>query len=282
VKDTFFSVKKTLNLGDSLLTIDKPMVMGIINLTPDSFYTGSRINTEKELITTCETMTRQGVDIIDLGAYSTRPGADEISTDEEIARLKSGLNLLVKHFPDTLFSVDTFRSEVAEFAIQQGAKMINDVSGLTDTTMAQVVAKHKVPYVLMHTQGTPKVMQNNPQYKDVSAEIYAFFKSKIDELKTYGVHDIILDPGFGFGKTVEHNYQLLQKISCFRALGHPVLAGVSRKSMIYKPLEITPDEALNGTTALHTFALLEGVQILRVHDIKEAVETIRLISMLTK
>jgi len=284
-KNTFFPVKKTCNFRGKLVHIDSPLIMGIINLTPDSFYQGSRVNSHEELILRAETMLKEGAHILDIGACSTRPGAEQPDEDTERRRLFPALQVLRKNFPDAVLSVDTWRASIAKEAVYEyGVDMINDISaGNMDPDMFQTVAECKVPYLLMHMQGTPQTMQKNPVYQDVVQDILSFFALKTEELvRKYHVHDIFVDPGFGFGKTLEHNYILLENLDAFRILGFPVVAGISRKSMIHRILACTPEEALNGTTVLHTIALLRGASVLRVHDVKPASEAIRLVSFLNK
>jgi len=284
-KNTFFPVKKTCNFRGKLVQIDSPLIMGIINLTPDSFYQGSRVNSHEELILRAETMLKEGAHILDIGACSTRPGAEQPDEDTERRRLFPALQVLRKNFPDAVLSVDTWRASIAKEAVYEyGVDMINDISaGNMDPAMFQTVAECKVPYLLMHMQGTPQTMQKNPVYQDVVQDILSFFALKTEELvRKYHVHDIFVDPGFGFGKTLEHNYILLENLDAFRILGFPVVAGISRKSMIHRILACTPEEALNGTTVLHTIALLRGASVLRVHDVKPASEAIRLVSFLNK
>lgn len=280
-KDRNFIKQSTLNLGGKLQTIDKPMVMSILNLGSDSFYkvplTKFSDHPEKQLLERIAEMEPYS-DLIDIGAVSTRPGAKGISPDEEMQKVKTALKLLKRHFPETFFSVDTWRAGVAKMAVDEGAVMINDISGGTmDDQMFKTIASLHVPYVLMHIQGTPETMQNKPHYTDVVNEIKLYFAQKLQMLRDFGVHDVILDPGFGFGKTVEHNYTLLNNLDAFRVFGLPIMAGLSRKSFIQKTLGISADEALNGTTVLNTLALLKGADILRVHDAKEAKQAVLLI-----
>jgi dihydropteroate synthase len=253
--------------------------MGILNITPDSFYDGGKYRNNETLLFQAEKMLNEGAAILDIGAVSSRPGAEEVPEDTELERLLPALENLLSAFPDAVISVDTYRSNVARTAVEAGAHIINDISGGTfDEKMFRTVADLNVPYVLMHIKGTPQNMQNNPQYVDVVQEVKYFFKKQLRKLGNTGVtENIILDPGFGFGKTLENNYELLKDLSAFTDLGYPVLAGVSRKSMINKVLQATPDTALNGTTVLNTIALLNGAGILRVHDVKEAVEAVRLV-----
>lgn len=279
-KDTFFCEKRTLNCNGRLLLLDEPLVMGILNATPDSFYEKSRFSSEKQLLLQVEKMLSEGADIIDAGGYSTRPGAKNISEKEELQRLIPAIKIILKKFPRIIISADTFRSEVAKAAVENGASIINDISGGTsDKKMFETVAKLGVPYILMHIQGTPQTMQNNPQYKNVTKEILFFFAEKTKQLKELGVKDIILDPGFGFGKTLEHNYEILKNLNDFKIFELPILAGFSRKSMINKVLHTKPENALNGTTVLNTMALMKGAKILRVHDVKEAKEAVKIWKM---
>jgi dihydropteroate synthase len=269
-------------VGGNLLDLSIPRVMGIINVTPDSFYEGSRVEGEKEIIETAVRMINEGADILDVGGYSTRPFAPEVTAEEEEERVLSAIRLISGEMPEAVISIDTFRSEIADKAISEyGALIINDISGgEADGNMFNVVRKLNVPYIMMHMQGMPGNMQNNPVYDDVVADILKWFGKRIVSLQTTGVKDIILDPGFGFGKTIKHNFEILQRFGDFSVAGLPLLAGVSRKSMIWKTLGITPDEALNGTSVLNTVALMGGADILRVHDVREAVQTIRLIGKL--
>jgi dihydropteroate synthase len=251
--------------------------MGILNLTPDSFYDGGRYKNTDQWISQTERMIKEGASIIDLGAVSTRPGAQHVTEEEEIARLIPAVQTLTARFPQTVFSVDTFRSKVAKLSADSGAGIINDISGgSSDEELIETVASTRLPYILMHMQGTPATMQSNPDYIDVTYEIQDFFENKITFLKESGIHEVILDPGFGFGKSIEHNYKILGELTVFKKYGFPILVGISRKSMIYKLLDITPEEALPATSALHLAALFNGADILRVHDVKEAVQMIKL------
>lgn len=262
------------------MDFSEPLVMGILNITPDSFYDGGKYTTEKEWMQKAEEIVSEGGRIIDLGAISTRPGSKEVSEKEEQERLLPALKSIRKKFPDTTISVDTYRSSIAKIAVEEGADMINDISGGTmDDKMFSTISKLKVPYVLMHIKGTPQDMQQNPDYDDVIEEIATFFRDRILKLNDLGFDDIILDPGFGFGKSISHNYRLLRKLRAFSVMGYPVVAGLSRKSMINRVLNVKPDEALNGTTILNTIALMNGANILRVHDVKEAVEAIALVNL---
>ncbi|MBU2047226.1 MAG: dihydropteroate synthase [Bacteroidetes bacterium] len=280
-KDTFFQIKETLNIDGKIIDLTQPKVMGILNITPDSFFEGSRVNSEKEILKQAEKMIDEGTDFLDLGAYSSRPSADDISEKEEINRLIPCVKLISKEFPKAILSVDTFRANVAVQAIENGAHIINDISGGNlDNQMFETVAKLKVPYILMHMKGTPQTMKGLNQYENMMQEIFFYFSEKIAQLKALGVNDIILDPGFGFAKDIAQNYELLNHFDEFRMLGYPVLAGLSRKSMIWKKLNITPNDALNGTTILNTIALQNGASILRVHDVKEAKECIKILDVL--
>lgn len=280
-KDTFFQIKETLNIGGKIIDLIEPKVMGILNITPDSFFEGSRVNSEKEILAQAQKMIDEGADFLDLGAYSSRPGADDISEKEEINRLTPAVKLISKEFPKIILSVDTFRAKVAAQSIENGAHMINDISGGNlDDQMFETIAKLKVPYILMHMKGTPQTMKSLNQYENMMQEISFYFSDKIAQLKALGVNDIILDPGFGFAKNIDQNYQLLNHFAEFRMLGYPVLAGLSRKSMIWKKLNITSNDALNGTTILNTIALQNGASILRVHDVKEAKECIKILGLL--
>lgn len=271
-----------INIRGKLLDLYVPRVMGIINVTPDSFYKGSRVTGEKEILETAVRMIEEGADILDVGGYSSRPGASVVSSAEEEERVLNAISLINKKLPEAIISIDTFRSEIALKAVSGcGAQIINDISGgEADKDMFQVVAKLNVPYIMMHMLGTPETMQDNPVYDDVVADILRWFSKKIVMLHSMGVKDIILDPGFGFGKKANHNFELLQHLEDFAITGLPLLVGVSRKSMIWKTLGITVDEALNGTSVLNAVALLKGADILRVHDVKEAVQTILLMEQL--
>lgn len=280
-KDTFFHKKTTLNAGGKLIDLSTPKVMGIINLTPDSFFAGSRKPVVDDAVKQAEKMLKEGATFLDLGAYSSRPGADDISVQEEMDRLLPVVEGVAKNFPNAVLSIDTFRSMVAEAAISTGAHVINDISGgQLDEKMFATVAKLKVPYILMHMKGNPKTMTELANYDDVFNEVVDYFTVRIHQLRQLGVNDIIIDPGFGFAKKPEHGYALLKRLNEFQQLGLPILAGVSRKKMIYGTLGITADEALNGTTVLNTIALVKGASILRVHDVKEAVEAIKLLCQL--
>ena len=268
----------SLNCGGKLLQLDTPKVMGILNATPDSFFAGSRKQTETEIQLRVQQILEEGADIIDVGAYSTRPGAAEVTLEEEWQRLAPALQIVRREAPSALISIDTFRAEIAKRCVEElGASIVNDISGGdADAQMFETVAALRVPYVLMHCQGTPQTMQLSPQYKNVTAEVMTDLSRKVRRLRDLGMRDIVLDPGFGFGKTLDHNYKLLRHLDDFRVFHLPVLVGVSRKSMITRALGITADEALNGTTALHAFSLMKGASILRVHDVKAAVEVVKL------
>ncbi len=267
----------TLNCKGKLLLIDHPLVMGIINVTPDSFFAGSRFNTENDILHQAEKMIKEGVDIIDVGGQSSRPGAQQEGIDEELKRIRGVIASLHKHFPELIISVDTFFSDVAKHAIDSGASIINDISGGNfDKKMIPVAASLNVPYVCTHIKGTPQTMQQKPHYENVTKEVLDFFIDSIDVCKKAGINDIIVDPGFGFGKGMRHNFTLLKDLSLFTMLKCPILLGVSRKSTIYKTLKITAEEALNGTTVLHTIGLTNGASIIRTHDVKEAKEAIDL------
>lgn len=280
-KDTFFSKKYSLNCRGKLINLSTPKIMGILNVTPDSFYDGGKFQTRKEILKKTEQMIEEGASIIDVGAYSSRPGAEHISAEVEIQRLSIALGAIRNSFSDVIISADTFRSEVALMAVKDyEVDIINDISaGSADKDMLSTIAGLEVPYVMMHIKGTPQNMQKNPTYDNVVEEIVKYFSEKIQKAKLSGICDIIIDPGFGFGKTLEHNYQILNRLNDFKIFELPLLVGLSRKSMIYKALNTTPVEALNGTTVLNTIAIMNGANILRVHDVKEAADTIRLCSL---
>ena len=270
---------QNINVKGKLIDLSVPRVMGIINVTPDSFFSGSRAESEGEIIEKAGMMLEEGADFLDIGGWSSRPGAGEITPEEEMKRVINAVRVVSSEFPEAVISVDTYRNEIAERAIlEYGAAMINDIAGgEADRLMFQTVARLQVPYIMMHMQGKPDTMQENPFYEDVTAEIIRWFGERIVKLHSMGVNDIIIDPGFGFGKNIRHNFELLKHLSDFSITGLPLLAGVSRKSMIWKTLGITPEEALNGTTVLNTVALLAGADILRVHDVKEAVQAVKLV-----
>ncbi|CAM3447520.1 dihydropteroate synthase [Aequorivita lipolytica] len=272
---------QTLNCHGKLIDLSVPKVMGIINVTPDSFYDGGKTFTEKEILKQAEKMLSEGATFLDIGGYSTRPGADEISESEETRRVVEAIEIILKIFSEALISVDSFRSKVAKKAVEAGAAMVNDVSGGTlDAEMYKTVAKLKVPYILMHMRGTPKTMAKLNDYMNVTIEVLKNLSEKIALARAEGIDDIIVDPGFGFAKTREQSFQILNNLELFQNLDIPVLVGVSRKSMIYTTLEISSEDALNGTTALNTISLLKGASILRVHDVKEAVECVKLFESL--
>lgn len=275
---------KYINANGTLLDLSTPCVMGILNVTPDSFYAGSRMRTEEEIARRVEQIVSEGAGIIDIGAYSSRPNADNVSSQEEMERLRAGLTVLRKIAPDAVVSVDTFRADVARMCVEEyGVAIINDIAaGEMDKEMFRTVADLNVPYIMMHMQGTPQDMQLHPHYDNLLKEVFQYFARKVQQLRDLGVKDIILDPGFGFGKTLEHNYELLAHLEEFRIFELPLLVGVSRKSMIYRLLGTTPQESLNGTTVLDTICLLKGADILRVHDVKEAVETVRIVEATKK
>ena len=275
---------KYINVNGFLLDLSSPCVMGILNVTPDSFYAGSRMQTEIDITHRIEQIVGEGAGIIDVGAYSSRPNAENVSPAEEMERLRMGLGILRKVQPDAVVSVDTFRADVARMCVEEyGVAIINDIAaGEMDGDMFRTVADLNVPYIMMHMQGTPQNMQQNPHYDNLLKEVFMYFARKAQQLRDLGVKDIILDPGFGFGKTVEHNYELLAHLEEFRIFELPLLAGVSRKSMIYRLVGTTPQEALNGTTVLDTICLLKGADILRVHDVREAVETVKIVEAMKK
>lgn len=270
---------KYININGSLLDLSTPCVMGILNVTPDSFYAGSRMQTEAEIAGRARQILDEGAAIIDIGAYSSRPNAENVSPHEEMERLRMGLEILRKTHPEAVISVDTFRADVAKMCVEEyGVAIINDIAaGEMDAEMFRTVAELNVPYIMMHMQGTPQNMQSEPHYDDLLKEVFMYFAMKVQQLRDLGVKDIILDPGFGFGKTLEHNYELMAHLEEFSIFELPLLVGVSRKSMIYRLLGGTPQDALNGTTVLDTVALMKGANILRVHDVREAVEAVRMV-----
>ena len=273
-----------INVKGRLLDLATTQVMGILNVTPDSFYSGSRMQTEEEIAARARQILDEGASIIDIGAYSSRPNAEHISAEEEMRRLRTGLEILNRNHPEAIISVDTFRAEVAERCVKEyGVAIINDIAaGEMDDRMFATVAELGVPYIMMHMQGTPQNMQKHPHYDNLLKEVFFYFAQKVQQLRDLGMKDIILDPGFGFGKTVEHNYELLAHLEEFRVFELPLLVGVSRKSMIYRLLGNTPQDALNGTTVLDTICLLKGADILRVHDVREAVETVKIVEAMRK
>lgn len=277
MQSKIFSVNKTLNVGGRLIDLSVPRVMGILNVTPDSFYDGKRYDDEVSALNQTEKMLTEGADFIDVGGYSTRPGAAAISVDDELGRVLPVIKSILKKFPSAMVSIDTFRSEVAKQAVETGAMMINDVSGgALDDNMFSTVASLKVPYVLMHMRGDSQTMTQQTEYDNLIKDITDYFHQKLFQLHSLGVKDIFVDPGFGFAKTAEQNFELLKKMDHFQIFGKPILAGLSRKSMIWKTLNAQPENALNGTTVLNTIALQKGASILRVHDVREARESILL------
>lgn len=272
-------VQYTINVGGKLLDLGEPQVMGILNVTPDSFYGKSRKQSDEEIAARVRSVLQEGGSMIDIGAYSTRSGAADVPVETEMSRLRHGLGILRREAPDAIVSVDTFRADVARMCVEEyGVQIVNDISGgELDDRMFDTVARLGVPYILMHIKGNPQNMQDNPQYDDLMCEMLVYFGSKVQRLHEMGVKDIILDPGFGFAKTLDHNYELMNRMEDLKVLGLPLLVGVSRKSMIYRLLGTSPDEALNGTTALHAMSLLKGASILRVHDVREAVETVEIV-----
>ena len=273
----------TINCKGRLIDLSSPKVMGILNSTPDSFFEDSRTQNKSDILKKAEMMLEEGATFIDIGGYSSRPDAENVAENEELKRVVPAIELLVKEFPEILISVDTFRSKVAEEAIGAGAALINDISaGRLDEKMMSIIAQHQVPYIMMHMRGTPKTMKQLTAYEDLVSEITYYFSEKIKEARTLGINDLILDPGFGFAKTTDQNFELLKKSALFSSFKLPVLIGISRKTMIHKTLNISPKKALNGTTVLNTLALTKGAAILRVHDVKEAMETIKLVSLFSK
>ena len=273
----------TINCKGKLIDLTTPKVMGILNLTPDSFYDGGKYKNESEILSQVYIMLKNEATFVDIGAYSSRPNAEHISEAEELKRLLPIIALIIKEFPEIIISTDTFRSEVAKQSIASGAAIINDISaGNLDNNMLQTVAEAQVPYIMMHMKGTPQTMQKQANYKNIIKEILFYFSERIAEAKKLGINDIIVDPGFGFAKNTAQNFEILKQLELFKILDLPILAGISRKSMIYKTLNSTAKEALNGTTVLNTIAIQKGANILRVHDVKEATETIKLITQLNQ
>jgi dihydropteroate synthase len=266
-----------MNCNGKLIDLSAPKVMGILNLTPNSFYDGGKYKTDSEILSKVEKMLVEDATFLDVGAYSSKPNAEFVSEEEEIARMIPIVNLILKKFPEAVLSIDTFRSEVARLCLENGASIINDISaGNLDDKMMETVAEFKVPYIMMHLRGTPQTMQTLTNYEDIVKEMLFYFSERVAKARSFGINDLILDPGFGFAKTIEQNFEVLQKLELFQMLELPILIGVSRKSMVYKTLEIKAEEALNGTTVLNTIALTKGAKILRVHDVKEAVECVKL------
>lgn len=280
-ESTGFLLNHTLNIQGVLMDLREPKVMGILNVTPDSFFDGNRYTERDAILRRVKQMVDDGASIIDVGGYSTRPGAGEVSESEEIDRVARPIGWIRREFPDVVISVDTFRGAVARAACQEGANIINDVSGGNlDAGMIPAVAELQVPYILMHMRGTPATMASHSVYENVTRDVIAELQVTVTKLVSQGIRDVIIDPGFGFAKTVDQNFEMLQNLSQFRALNRPLMVGVSRKSMIWKTLNITPEEALNGTSVLHTVALLRGASILRVHDVKEARQAVDLLKHL--
>lgn len=274
-------IKMNINCNGNLIDLTTPKVMGILNVTPNSFYDGGKHKEINSIIHQVDKMLSEGADFIDIGAYSSKPSAEFVSEDEEINRLVPILKSLVETFPNIVLSVDTFRAHVAKAAVENGVALVNDIAaGLLDDKMLETVAELKVPYIMMHMRGNPQTMQSLTDYNDIVKEMIFYFSERIQKARSFGISDIVIDPGFGFAKTLEQNYEVLHKMELFSMLELPLLAGVSRKSMIYKVLENSPQEALNGTSVLNTIALQKGAKILRVHDVKEAVECIKLVSKL--
>lgn len=272
----------TINCKGTLIDLSRPRVMGILNMTPDSFHDGGSYKNQKDVLLKVESMLEEGATFIDVGGYSSRPGADHVAENEELKRVIPVVELLVKEFPHILISIDTFRSKVADLSIKAGAAIINDISaGNLSPDMFNTIAKHQVPYIMMHMKGKPRNMQDNPVYDDVVKEMVFYFSEKIKQARDQKINDIVIDPGFGFGKTLEHNYEILNNLEFFKNLDKPILVGLSRKSMIYKLLKTSSEEALNGTTALHSIALMKGANILRVHDVKEAMECVKLVGQMS-
>lgn len=277
-------IERTIRVNGQLMDLSTPKVMGILNVTPDSFYAGSRKETTSDIVNRVEQIITEGADMIDIGAYSSRPNAEHVSTKEEMARLRKGLEAIREVAPEAIVSVDTFRADVASMCVEEyGVALINDISGgQMDERMFDTVARLDVPYIMMHMQGTPQNMQQHIHYDHIRMEIMQYFALRVQDLHSRGVKDIIIDPGFGFGKTLAHNYELFKHLEDFKLFGFPLLVGISRKSMIYKLLDSSPEEALNGTTVLNTIALTKGVDILRVHDVKACVEAVRIFNQMNE
>ena len=267
----------TINCKGILVDLSTPKVMGILNVTPNSFYDGGKYKNESEILSQVEKMLIDGASFIDIGAYSSKPNAEFVSEQEEISRIVPVVDLILKHFPETILSIDTFRSEVAKATIESGSAIINDISaGMLDDKMLEIIGKYNVPYIMMHMRGNPQTMQTLTNYEDIVKEMLFYFSERVAKARTFGINDLILDPGFGFAKTIDQNYEVFQKMELFKMLELPLLVGISRKSMIYKTLDITIENALNGTTVLNTLALSKGANIIRVHDVKEAAECVTL------
>lgn len=277
MQNKVFSSNKTLNVGGRLIHFDSPKIMGILNITPDSFFDGGKYKNEKSILQLVEKMITDGADFIDVGGYSSRPGAKDVTQEEELERVLSVIKVIVKNFPESILSIDTFRSEVARQAIEEGALMVNDISGgALDNKMFDLIARHHIPYILMHMKGTPQTMKSMAEYENLISEMLDYFHPRLHQLHQMGVADIMIDPGFGFAKTIAHNFELLKQLELLKILNKPMVIGLSRKSMIWKTLDTNPENALNGTTVLNTIALLKGASILRIHDVKEAVEAVKL------
>ena len=273
----------TINCKGQLIDLSTPKVMGILNVTPDSFYDGGRFDSDKKLLSQVEKMLQDGANFIDIGGQSSKPNAEIVSVDEEMKKVVSAVDLILKNFPETIISIDTFNSKVAQIAVENGAAIINDISaGSLDEKMFETIAKLQVPYIMMHMRGTPQTMSKMTNYADLVKDILFYFSEKIAKARSFGINDLLIDPGFGFAKTLEQNFELLNKLELIQMLELPVLVGVSRKSIVYKTLETTPENALNGTSVLNTISLTKGANILRVHDVKEAVECVRLYNQLQK
>lgn len=278
VEDSYFRSKNSIRIGKKLFSLEQASIMGILNCTPDSFYEGSRNDSVTSILKMAEKQISDGANILDIGGYSSRPNADHVTLAEEIERTQNAIVAIKREFPDTVISIDTFRAEVARIALESGADIINDISGgEIDQEIWNVAAHYQCPYILMHMRGTPETMQSQTEYNNLFKDVSNYFSIKINQLKKLGVHDVILDPGFGFAKTLDQNYELLNHLQDLHFLEKPLLVGFSRKSMIHRLLDITPEEALNGTTILNTRAILKGAKILRVHDVKEANEVLKLI-----
>ncbi|MDT0651119.1 dihydropteroate synthase [Autumnicola edwardsiae] len=273
----------TINCRGNLIDLSEPKIMGIINITPDSFFSGSRTETENDILKKAAQMLAEGADFLDIGGYSSRPGAEDISAQAEIKRVIPVIELILKNFPDAILSIDTFRSKVAEKAIEAGAHIINDISaGSLDDDMMPIIAKFQVPYIMMHMKGTPQNMKEMNQYDDLIQEILFYLSEKVKKARDLGINDLIIDPGFGFAKNIQQNFDLLSNLEAFKMLKLPILAGLSRKSLIYKTFNTTAAHALNGTTVLNTISLQKGANILRVHDVKEAAECVKLVARIEK
>ena len=267
----------TINCKGNLIDLSSPKIMGILNITPNSFYDGGKYSLEKNAISKVDKMLKEGATFIDIGAYSSKPNAEFVSEEEELKRIIPVVKTLIKEFPETLLSIDTFRSSVAQECINNGAALINDISaGNLDEKMIEVIASNNVPYIMMHLRGTPQTMQNQTNYENLIKEMILYFSDKISKARNLGIHDLIIDPGFGFSKTTDQNFEILSNLELFKMLDLPILTGISRKSMIYKTLDTNPEEALNGTTVLNTIAITKGANIIRVHDVKEAIECVKL------